>query len=63
MPKNIFVIGLDDFNQTLLEPIGKKKIYCFHSLLAVNEVNRQKNYIPEELLLRLKNAYNHFPDQ
>ena len=50
MPKNIFVVGLDDFNHALLEPIGKKKGYRFHSLLAANEVKWQKNYVPEELL-------------
>lgn len=52
MPKNIFIVGLDDFNHALLEPIGNKKGYRFHSLLAANEVKRQKTYNPEKLIAK-----------
>jgi len=60
MPKNIFVVGHDDFNHALLEPIGKKKGYCFHSLLAANEVKRQQNYVPEKLLCKAEERIKSF---
>ncbi|SFP92201.1 ATP-grasp domain-containing protein [Nitrosomonas cryotolerans] len=60
MPKNIFVIGFDNFNYALLEPIGKKKNYRFHSLLATNEVKRQKHYFPENLLSKAEERLKQF---
>lgn len=50
MSKNIFVIGLDEFNLALLKPIGLNKSYEFHSLLSVQEVKRREHYDPDELL-------------
>lgn len=41
--KNIFVIGLEPFNQALLEAIPNAKDYAFHRLLAYDEVVRPRS--------------------
>ena len=63
MPKNIFVVGLDDFNQTLLEPIGEKKTIAFIRSWRLMKLSGKKTIFPKNSLIRLKNACNHFPDQ
>lgn len=61
MLKNIFVVGLDDFNLALLQPIGTNKSYKFHSLLPVHEVKRREHYNPEELLRKAEKKLKAFP--
>jgi biotin carboxylase len=60
MFKNIFVVGLDDFNLELLKPIGEKKSYEFHPLLSVHDVKRRKSYNSEELLEKADNRLKAF---
>ncbi|MEX2492989.1 MAG: ATP-grasp domain-containing protein [Nitrospirales bacterium] len=60
MSKNIFVIGLDDFNLALLKPIGEKKSYEFYPLLSVHEVKRRESYSPEDLLGKAEKKLNSF---
>ncbi|MDH3504449.1 MAG: ATP-grasp domain-containing protein [Nitrospirota bacterium] len=60
MSKNIFVVGLDDFNLALLQPIGAKKSYEFHSLLSVQDVKRREHYNPDELLRKAEKKLKSF---
>jgi hypothetical protein len=50
MPKNIFVVGLDDFNFQKLKKIGEAKSYQFHPLLTFDEVKYRAEASPRELL-------------
>jgi biotin carboxylase len=60
MSKNIFVVGLDNFNLALLKPIGEEKSYEFHSLLSVHEVKRRESYNPDELLKKAEGRLQSF---
>ncbi len=61
MTKNIFVVGLDDFNLALLKPIGKRKSYEFHSLIPDYEVKRRASYNPDELFKKAEKRLQSFP--
>ena len=50
MRKNIFVVGLDDFNYQKLKRIGEAKSYQFHPLLTFDEVKYRTEVSPRELL-------------
>lgn len=61
MRKNIFVVGLDPFNNRKLSAIAQKKGYAIHSLLDVREVKGRKNLPMEELLAKAKKTLRAFP--
>lgn len=61
MSKNIFVLGLDEFNLALLTPLGKKQDLVFHSLLSVHEVKRRESYSPETLIQKAERQLEAFP--
>lgn len=48
--RNIFVVGLDDFNLRYLKTVRHAKTYRFHRLLAVNEVARAPRFDVPDLL-------------
>jgi hypothetical protein len=50
MSKNIFVMGLNDFNRNLLQTIHGAEHYRFHSLLENAEVEEPEVYRVKELL-------------
>ena len=50
MTKNIFVVGLDPFNNRKLSAIAHKKGYAIHSLLDICDVKR-RDWLPMKTLL------------
>jgi hypothetical protein len=61
MPKNIFVVGFDDFNYTKLKAIGQAKSYTFHPLLKVGEVKTRDPFSVEELIRKAETKLESFP--
>ena len=59
-PKNIFVVGLDDFNFQKLKKIGEAKSYQFHPLLTFDEVKYRAEASPRELLDKAEGRLNSF---
>ena len=51
MPKNIFIVGLDDFNHALLEPIGNKKGYR----LRYGNFQKAWNFVEAHLKVAIEN--------
>jgi ATP-grasp domain-containing protein len=58
--KNIFVVGLDDFNYQKLKKIGEAKSYQFHPLLTIDEVKYRAEASPRELLDKAEGRLNSF---
>ena len=58
--KNIFVVGLDDFNDQKLKKIGESNAYQFHSLLTIDEIRYRKKASPKELLDKAEDRLNSF---
>ena len=58
--KNIFVVGLDDFNFQKLKNIGKLKSYQFHPLLTIDEVKYRTEASPKELLDKAEDRLSSF---
>lgn len=52
MSKNIFVVGLDEFNLVKLESLKRVTDYNFHSLLRYEEIRGVKTYSLQELLAK-----------
>lgn len=50
MTKNIFVLGLDDFNNQFLKRLRQSESYRFHPLLEYSEIRGQEDYPVTELL-------------
>lgn len=50
MPRNIFVIALDDFNRQTLEGLPEYRRYAFHSLLPKGDVLKAESYDYDALL-------------
>ncbi|MGV7227994.1 MAG: ATP-grasp domain-containing protein [Nitrospirales bacterium] len=61
MPKNIFVVGLDNFNYQKLKKIGEANSYQFHALLTMEEVKYRTEASPRELLDKAEGRLNAFP--
>ncbi|HKK14545.1 MAG TPA: ATP-grasp domain-containing protein, partial [Gammaproteobacteria bacterium] len=59
--KNIFVMGLDDFNLELLETIRDAQEYRFHGLLEYDYVVSPRHYPLEEWFSRAEDTLNTFP--
>jgi hypothetical protein len=59
--KNIFVVGLDDFNYQKLKKIGEAKSYQFHPLLTIEEVKYRTEASPRELLEKAEGRLHSFP--
>lgn len=51
MPRNIFVIALDDFNRETLRGLPEFRRYEFHSLLPQGDVLKADSYDYEQLLI------------
>ena len=60
MRKNIFVVGLDDFNYQKLKRIGEAKSYQFHPLLTFDEVKYRTEVSPRELLEKAEGRLHSF---
>jgi len=60
MQKNIFVVGLDDFNYQKLKKIGAAKSYQLHPLLTIDEVKYRGEVSPQELLDKAESRLNSF---
>lgn len=60
MRKNIFVVGLDDFNCQKLKRIGEAKSYQFHPLLTFDEVKYRTEASPRELLDKAEGRLHSF---
>jgi hypothetical protein len=60
MPKNIFVVGFDDFNNTKLKAIGQAKSYTFHPLLEVGEVKTREPFSVEKLIRKAETKLEAF---
>lgn len=60
MNKNIFVIGMNDFNLQKLKTIINAENYSFHGLLNNDEVETQESYRLEELIDKAKSQLNSF---
>ncbi|MDR9402169.1 MAG: ATP-grasp domain-containing protein [Halothece sp. Uz-M2-17] len=50
MSKNIFVVGLDEFNLVKLKSVPRAADYTFHALLRYEEIRGVKTYSFQELL-------------
>ncbi|MEN8211154.1 MAG: D-alanine--D-alanine ligase [Thermodesulfobacteriota bacterium] len=60
MNKNIFVVGLDDFNLKILKRIKGSSNLCFHPLLDYWEIRGSDEYPVEDLIKRCENRLNRF---
>lgn len=60
MTKNIFVVGLDPFNNRKLSAIAQKKGYAIHTLLDVREVKGRDQIPVEPLLAKAKETLRAF---
>lgn len=61
MTKNIFVMGLNDFNRALLQTIRGAEQYRFHTLLENSEVEEPEVYRVEPLLEKARKQLRAFP--
>jgi hypothetical protein len=61
MTKNIFVVGLDPFNNRKLSAIAEKKGYTIHSLLDVRVIKGPDQIPVETLLANAKETLSSFP--
>jgi len=59
--KNIFVIGLDDFNRALLKTIDGAEQYTFHTLLENAEIEEPEVYRVKESLEKALAQLRNFP--
>ncbi len=58
--KNLFVIGLNDFNRTRLEAISGAENFVFHGLLSHEEVTEQDEYPVLDLLHKAEKQLSSF---
>jgi biotin carboxylase len=58
--KNIFVVGLDDFNLTLLRSVRHADDYAFHSLLEYSEIAGALRFDMERLLDKARSQLRAF---
>jgi biotin carboxylase len=61
MTRNIFVVGLDDFNLRGLRALRGAEHYEFHGLLSLDEVKGEGNYPVKEALHRAERRLADFP--
>ena len=61
MKKNIFVVGLDDFNLQLMQAVRGAENYAFHTLLPRAEIASPRSYPMGELLERARAELRRFP--
>ncbi len=61
MKKNIFVIGLNDFNLPLLKGIQNAENYQFHPLLAGEDIYEPSVYRVQELMDKARGQLKGFP--
>ena len=62
MPRNIFVIALDDFNRETMASLPEYRRYAFHSLLPQGEVLKAESYDYEQLLADANAELREFDD-
>lgn len=58
--KNVFVIGLDDFNHQYLNTITNAQNYAFHPLLSFEEVVPGPEFDIPRLFQKAERSLNHF---
>ena len=49
-PKNVFVLGLDDFHLEQLQALRRAREYCFHGLYRREDVKSGREDVAERLL-------------
>lgn len=62
MPRNIFVIALDNFNRETLQSLPEFRRYAFHSLLPKGDVLKADSYDYEQLLADANEQLRGFDD-
>jgi hypothetical protein len=62
MPRNIFVIALDEFNLETMRSLPEYRRYAFHSLLPKDDVLKAEEYDYEELLAAANTELEAFDD-
>jgi hypothetical protein len=62
MPRNIFVIALDEFNLETMKSLPEYRRYAFHSLLPKDDVLKAEEYDYEELLAAANTELEAFDD-
>jgi hypothetical protein len=62
MPRNIFVIALDEFNLETMRSLPEFRRYAFHSLLPKDDVLKAEEYDYEELLAAANAELEAFDD-
>ncbi|MEX0952997.1 MAG: ATP-grasp domain-containing protein [Nitriliruptoraceae bacterium] len=62
MPRNIFVIALDDFNAESLQSLPEFRRYRFHSLLPQGDVLKADSYDYDQLLMDANEQLRGFDD-
>ncbi|NIR32465.1 MAG: ATP-grasp domain-containing protein [Gammaproteobacteria bacterium] len=60
MPKNVFVVGLDDFNRLQLQQIRNADRYRFHSLVDYEEIRRPLRFPVGDVLRKAEGILDRF---
>lgn len=60
MEKNIFVLGLDQFNLQYLQRMARASDYAFHPLLSYAEIRGSQEYPVQELLAMCRQRLDSF---
>lgn len=60
--KNIFVMGLTEFNLHALQSIRNAENYTYVPLLALDDVRERQEYDVDGLLIKAREQLAHFPD-
>lgn len=61
--KNIFVLGLEDFNRTTLQGISNSRDYRFHGLLDYHQTEGAKDFRVAELITQARRVLDEFPER
>ena len=60
MKKQVFVIGIDEFNFEMLHSFDKYKQYDYHSILDISELQHQEKYPMDDLMGKAVSAVDSF---
>jgi len=60
-PRNIFIIGLDDFHRRLLDNVRNAEQYRFHGLIPYDRIVNPESYPLEDLLHGAQRELDRFP--
>jgi hypothetical protein len=60
MAKNIFVVGLEDFNLSQLRQLRRASDYCFHALASYEEIKRPNHFPVHDVLQKAQQKLREF---